>query len=108
MAGSLTEGDGQERDVPDLVHRDFTADAPGEKMVADITLHFDVGGLAFPRDGYRLPHEGGDRWAVGDNYKLPLIQQAIEMAARNYPLAAGLSSILTAAATTRPVSSLRR
>jgi putative transposase len=34
---SLTEGDGQEHDIPDLVDRDFTADAPGKKMVGDIT-----------------------------------------------------------------------
>ena len=34
---SLTAGDGQEHDIPDLVSRDFTADAPGEKMVGDIT-----------------------------------------------------------------------
>ena len=34
---SLTEGDGQEHDIPDLVNRDFTAVAPGEKMVGDIT-----------------------------------------------------------------------
>ena len=34
---SLTEGDGQEHDIPDLVNRDFTAGAPGEKMVGDIT-----------------------------------------------------------------------
>jgi len=27
---SLTEGDGQEHDIPDLVKRDFTADAPGQ------------------------------------------------------------------------------
>jgi transposase InsO family protein len=26
-------------------------------------------------------------WAMDDNYKTPLIEQAIEMAARNYPLA---------------------
>ncbi len=35
---SLTEGDGQEHGIPDLVKRDFTAAAPGEKMVGDITL----------------------------------------------------------------------
>jgi putative transposase len=29
---SLTEGDGQEHDIPDLVARDFTAGAPGQKM----------------------------------------------------------------------------
>ena len=34
---SLTEGDGQEHGIPDLVRRDLTADAPGEKMVGDIT-----------------------------------------------------------------------
>ena len=34
---SLTEGDGQEHDIPDLVNHDFTAGAPGEKMVGDIT-----------------------------------------------------------------------
>ncbi len=34
---SLTEGDGQGHDIPDLVDRDFTADAPGAKMVGDIT-----------------------------------------------------------------------
>jgi transposase InsO family protein len=34
---SLTEGDGQEHGIPDLVNRDFTAGAPGEKMVGDIT-----------------------------------------------------------------------
>jgi len=28
-------------------------------------------------------------WAVDDNYRTPLIQQAIEMAARNYSLAEG-------------------
>ena len=28
-------------------------------------------------------------WAMDDNYKTPLIEKAIEMAARNYPLAAG-------------------
>ncbi len=33
---SLTEGDGQEHDIPDLAKRDFTADAPGVKMVGDI------------------------------------------------------------------------
>jgi transposase InsO family protein len=34
---SLTENDGSGGSIPDLVNRDFTADAPGEKMVGDIT-----------------------------------------------------------------------
>ena len=61
---SLTEGDGQEHDIPDLVNRDFTADAPGEKMVGDITYYSDMAGLALPGDGYRLLLEGGNR--LGD------------------------------------------
>ena len=46
-----------------------------------------MGGLAFPGHRYRLPYEGGDRVGDDDNYKTPLIEKAIEMAARNYPLA---------------------
>jgi putative transposase len=34
---SLTEQDGQAGPTPDLVRRDFTAEAPGAKMVGDIT-----------------------------------------------------------------------
>ena len=46
-------------------------------------------------------------WATDDNYKTPLIEKAIEMAARNHPLAGKLFSTPTAAATTRPGSSPR-
>jgi putative transposase len=84
---SLTEGDGQEHDVPDLVNRDFTASAPGEKMVGDITYISTWQGwvyLATVIDCYTKVVVG---WAVGDNYKTPLIERAIEMAARNQSLA---------------------
>ncbi len=84
---SLTEGDGQEHDIPDLVNRDFTADAPGLKMVGDITYIPTWQGwvyLATVIDCYTKAVVG---WAVDDNYKTPLIEQAIEMAARNHALA---------------------
>ena len=84
---SLTEGDGQEHDIPDLVNRDFTADAPGRKMVGDITYISTWQGwlyLATVIDCYSRKIVG---WALGDNYKTPLIEQAIEMAARNNELA---------------------
>jgi len=84
---SLTEGDGQEHDIPDLVNRDFTADAPGEKMVGDITYISTWQGwvyLATVIDCYTKAVVG---WAVDDNYKTPLIERAIEMAARNNSLA---------------------
>jgi putative transposase len=85
---SLTEGDGQEHDIPDLVNRDFTADAPGTKMVGDITYIPTWQGwlyLATVIDCYSKKIVG---WALDDNYKTPLIEQAIEMAARNNQLAA--------------------
>ena len=84
---SLTEGDGLEHDVPDLVNRDFTASAPGEKMVGDITYISTWQGwvyLATVIDCYTKAVVG---WAVGDDYKTPLIERAIEMAARNQVLA---------------------
>jgi transposase InsO family protein len=84
---SLTEGDGQEHDIPDLVKRDFTADAPGEKMVGDITYIPTWEGwlyLATVIDCYTKEIVG---WAMDDNYKTPLIQKAIEMAKRNHELA---------------------
>lgn len=84
---SLTEGDGQEHDIPDLVNRDFTADAPGEKMVGDITYISTWQGwvyLATVIDCYTKSVVG---WAIDDNYKTPLIERAIEMAARNNRLA---------------------
>ena len=85
---SLTEGDGQEHDIPDLVNRDFTAEAPGLKMVGDITYISTWQGwvyLATVIDCYTKAVVG---WAIGDNCKTPLIERAIEMAARNNSLAA--------------------
>ena len=58
---SLTEGDGQEHDIPDLVHRDFTAERARRENGRGHNLHSDLAGLALPGDGDRLPHEGRDR-----------------------------------------------
>jgi len=86
---SLTEGDGQEHDIPDLVNRDFTADAPGEKMVGDITYVSTWEGWVYLATVIDCHTKAVIGWAVDDNYKTPLIQQAIAMAVRNYRLAAG-------------------
>ncbi len=61
---SLTEGDGQEHDIPDLVRRDFTADAPGEKMVGDITPTSRPEGEAAPISYVESPRSGAasQRW----------------------------------------------
>ena len=86
---SLTEGDGQEHGIPDRVSRDFTADAPGEKMVGDITYIPTWQGWLYLATVIDCHTKAVIGWATGDNYKTPLIEEAIEMASRNYPLADG-------------------
>jgi putative transposase len=86
---SLTEQDGQAGPIPDLVNRDFTAEKPGQKMVGDITYIPTWQGwlyLALVIDCATRKIVG---WAMDDNYKTPLIIDAIEMAARNLDLPEG-------------------
>jgi putative transposase len=85
---SLTEGDGQQHDIPDLVKRDFTADAPGLKMVGDITYISTWQGWVYLATVIDCHTKAVVGWAIDDHYKTPLIQRAIEMAARNHSLAA--------------------
>ena len=67
--------------------RDFTADAPGEKMVGDITYISTWEGWLYLATVIDCHTKAVIGWAVDDNYKTPLIEKAVEMAARNYPLA---------------------
>lgn len=83
---SLTEADATPAAIPDLVGRDFTATEPGTKLVGDITYIPTWHGwvyLATVIDCYNRAVVG---WAIGDNYKTPLIAEAITMAARNHNL----------------------
>lgn len=84
---SLTAGDGQEHNIPDLVKRDFTAAAPGEKMVGDITYIPTWQGWLYLATVIDCCTKEIVGWAMDDNYKTPLIQKAIEMADRNHQLA---------------------
>ncbi len=86
---SLTEQDPAAVPIPDLVRRDFTAPAPGVKMVGDITYIATWEGwvfLATVIDCYTKAVVG---WAMSDNYKTPLISAAINMAARNHDIKKG-------------------
>jgi putative transposase len=86
---SLTDADDQPAPIPDLVRRDFSAQAPGSKMVGDITYIPTWEGwiyLATVIDCYTKAVIG---WAIGDNYKTPLITAAITMAARNHTISPG-------------------
>jgi transposase InsO family protein len=85
---SLTE-QGQAGPIPDLVNRDFTAEKPGAKMVGDITYIPTWEGwlyLALVIDCATRMIVG---WAMDDNYKAPLISDAIRMAGRNLNLPEG-------------------
>jgi putative transposase len=74
--------------IPDLVDRDFTADAPGRKMVGDITYIPTWEGWVYLATVIDCATRKVAGWAMDDNYRTPLITSAIEMAARNLDLPA--------------------
>lgn len=85
----LTDADPQAAPIPDLLARDFTATAPGKKMVGDITYIPTWQGwvyLAVVIDCYTKAVVG---WAMADNYQTPLITAAIRAAARNQTIQPG-------------------
>jgi transposase InsO family protein len=82
----LTEQDGREHRIPDLVARDFTAERPGVKFVGDITYIPTWEGwlyLATVIDCHTKMVVG---YAMADNYKTPLIAEALTRAASNTEL----------------------
>jgi len=83
---SLTEADPAAGAIPDLVARDFTATAPGEKMVGDITYIPTWEGWVFLATVIDCYTKAVIGWAMDDNYRTPLISAAIRMAARNHDL----------------------
>ncbi len=74
--------------VPDLVRRDFTADAPGTKLVADITYIPTWRGWAYLATVIDCHTKACIGWAVADHMRADLVCDALDMAARNYDLAA--------------------
>ena len=115
---SLTAQDASASPIPDLVNRDFTADKPGGKMVGDITYIETWEGWLYLsvtwntsaanyslRNKHSVDCDAGAfhriatvidcatrklvGWAMDDNYKTPLIGDAIKMAARNLDLPEG-------------------
>ena len=83
---SLTDQDPGARQIPDLVRRDFTASAPGEKMVGDITYIPTWQGWVFLATVIDCYTKAVIGWAMDDNYKTPLISAAIDMAVRNHDI----------------------
>lgn len=83
---SLTES-GPSGPIADLVARDFTAQAPGTKMVGDITYIPTWEGWLYLATVIDCHTKGVIGWAMDDNYKTPLITEAIGMAVRNHTIA---------------------
>jgi transposase InsO family protein len=86
---SLTDADPAAAPIPDLVARDFSADAPGVKMVGDITYIPTWQGWVYLATVIDCHTKAVIGWAMDDNYKTPLITAAITMAARNHALKPG-------------------
>ena len=83
---ALTEQDGREHRIPDLVEQDFTADTPGTKLIGDITYIPTWEGwlyLATVIDCHTRMVIG---YAMGEDYKTPLISAALHNAAHNVTL----------------------
>jgi putative transposase len=83
-----TTQQGRAGPIPDLVNRDFTADAPGRKMVGDITYIPTWEGWVYLATVIDCATRKVAGWAMDDNYRTPLITSAVEMAARNLDLPA--------------------
>ena len=74
----------------DLVAREFTADAPNQLWVADITQHWTAEGwlyLAVVLDAYSRSVVG---WSMGERVTTDLVVSALEMAVHNRRPAAGV------------------
>ncbi|MFF2806595.1 IS3 family transposase [Streptomyces sp. NPDC058000] len=82
---SLTQA--AEATVPDLVGRNFTAEAPGEKLVGDITYIPTAEGWLYLATVIDCCTREVIGYAMDDHYRTLLITRAIRNAARNRKLA---------------------
>jgi len=75
--------------IPDLVNRDFTATAPGQKMVGDITYIPTGEGWLYLATVIDCHTKACIGYAMADHLRADLVIDALRMAARNYPLVEG-------------------
>ncbi|GAB7040386.1 hypothetical protein JCM9533A_42360 [Catenuloplanes niger JCM 9533] len=68
---SLTDAGDTPHRIPDLVHRDFTADKPGQKLVGDITYIPTWQGWLFLATVIDCHTREVIGWAMDDNYRGP-------------------------------------
>lgn len=82
---TITGADGG---VPDLLRRDFTAPAPGRKLVGDITYIHTWAGFAYLATVIDCYSKAVIGWAVADHMRTDLVIDALTMARRNHTLQA--------------------
>ena len=77
---------------PDLIERNFTADAPARKLVGDITYIHTREGFVYPagRDGAACSKRIVG-YAMTEHMRTELVQNALEMAVRNCPPIKGVT-----------------
>ena len=75
--------------IPDLVDRDFTAAAPGRKLVGDITYIPTWQGWLYLASVIDCATKACIGYAIADHMRAELVIDALDMAARNYDLAPG-------------------
>ncbi|WP_329142625.1 IS3 family transposase [Streptomyces sp. NBC_01456] len=75
--------------TPDLIARDFTADAPGRKLVSDITYIHTWAGFLYLATVIDCHTKAVIGWGMADHMKTSLISDALDMAARNTHLTDG-------------------
>ncbi|WP_372504062.1 IS3 family transposase [Actinomadura rupiterrae] len=75
--------------VPDLVRRDFTAAAPGTKLVGDVTYIPTWEGFAYLATVIDCHSKMVVGWAMGDHFKTSLHTDALDAAARNIDIEPG-------------------
>jgi putative transposase len=84
-----TTSPGDSGSIPDLVNRDFTAEAPGRKMVSDITYIPTKEGWLYLATVIDCCTRACIGYAMVDHLRTELVIDALHMVARNYPLAQG-------------------
>ena len=82
----LTQPDGREHVIPDLLEQDFTADAPGTTLIGDITYVPTWQGWLYLATVIDVHTRMVIGFATDDNYRTPLIRTALRNAADNQSL----------------------
>jgi transposase InsO family protein len=75
--------------IPDLLARDFTAQAPGVKLVGDITYIPTWEGFSYLATVIDCHTKECIGYAMADHMRTDLVIAALDMAARRYPLTQG-------------------